>query len=1708
MAETQPKKKKRTLLTKLLRIFGWIVLSVIALVVLVLILIQLPFVQNFARKKVVTYLENKLHTKVEIGKLDVDFPTALSLQKVYFEDQAQDTLLYGGEIKVDISMFRLIRNDIQIQEIYLNNIVAKIHRQPPDSTFNFQFIVDAFTSESAKVPEKQDTATLNLSIDHIEINNSHIIYKDLYTGNDLNLTLGHFRSDIKTFDPNRLLFNISLIEASGIRGHFYQLEPLQKPIKNTIAENSAEPGNVMQFINKEIKLTDVDFQFNSDASNLRSSYKIGKADVKPEKIDLKNMIIALKEAALENSHIVIETNTAKPDKPPVLTTTTAPEPSPLQILANGITLKNSSFKMDDVSKPHQPSGMDYAHLFLQDINVEATDLKYSEDTTRIKIKSGSFKDQSGFQLNNMQGNFIMTPTGISLQDLYIKTPTSEIGNFAIINYPSLEALQRDPGVLGLDINLENSTVSVKDLLTFVPQLAAQMPVSRQESFFVDTRLTGSVNHLNFQSLKLRGLSGTNIDLQGTISGLPDPNTVTANLDIARFQTTKRDILALTPPNTIPSNIHLPDRIAASGILRGGMQNLFTDLRVNTNLGNATINGTIANITDQKHAKYDVDLDGRNLQLGTILKNPELGVFSGTIKAKGRGFDPQTANATFSANIPVVTYHRYNYKNIITSGNIADGDFNTDITVRDPNLSTQMAVSGNFLGTYPAIQLQGVVDSVNVMALNFSTTPMKYHGRIRADFANTNPDDLNGNLYITHSILVNNGQRITIDSMSVMAQTGDTNQIALNTGFASLTLKGKYKLTQLGDIFINAINPYFKISDVAAVKTDPYNFTIQGRVYNNPALQAFMPGLQKLQPIVLNAKFNSDSGFNAHLNAPHIEYNGMIINDVLLNAASGDSALKFDVAMGQLKSGKSINVFATNLDGRIHDNQLDFSLGIQDQHSKIKYFLGGLVAQKSNNYVLSLRPDSLKLNYDRWSINNDNSIEFGKNGILARNFNLTQAGQRLSLNSTGTTANSPLKVEFSNFKIATITGFVQTDSVLVNGLLNGNATVKNVMTSPVFESDLTVNDLSVYKDTLGNLTAKVDNKIANQYHADITLEGRGNNIIIKGDYFVKPTNSTFDIVADLKQFQMSSLEGLTNGAIKEAHGFVYGKIAVNGSLNEPNIDGRIQFDNTSFVPAALNNVFKVDKEAVAIIDNKGVRFNTFTIRDTANNTLVIDGMVNTKDWFNYSFNLDINADNFQAINSTKKDNDLFFGKMVFSTRLKITGTPTQPKVDGDLTINKNTSFTVVLPQEEPGIAKRKGIVRFVDYSATKEDSLFMAPYDSLKQAPLIGYDVAVNINIDKEATFNLIVDAANGDFLKLRGTGQLTGGIDPSGKINLTGSYEIEEGSYALSFNFIKRKFLIQKGSRIVWTGDPTLAQVDVTAIYVANTAPYDLVQGIVEGNAIYFKQKLPFEVHLGMAGELLKPQISFDIILPEEKNYTVSNAVVNTVQERLIQLRQEPSELNKQVFALLLLNRFVGQNPFDNGSGGGMDANTFAKQSVSRLLTEQLNSLTEGLIEGVDLNFDVATTEDYTSGSKQDRTDFKVGVTKRLLNDRLTVTVGSNFELEGPQPTNGQKNNIAGDISVNYKLSKDGRYMLRAYRQNDYTGAIEGYVVETGLSFIITLDYNRLRDIFRSKEERQKKRQIKRENKEIKKENEQLIEEQKTVTPPSVEAEKEKNNEE
>ena len=1662
-------KRRRSVLAKIANVIAYILVSVIVLFFLVFIIIQTPPGQNVIRGKVQNYLSDKLKTKVLIGKLDISFPNSVLLKNVYIEDQTKDTLLSGGLLKVDIDMLKLLTNEVQIKEINLANITTKIKRINQDTVFNFQFIVNAFMSNQKDTSVVHDSSTLKMNIDNVVLNNVRVIYQDVITGDDMNMFFAHLDAPIKRFDPDHLYFDIPTFTLKGLKGYYYQNQPLKPKIDSAVAQAVSNAQNFFQIKNNELRLQDIDIDYKSVPTNILAIVKLSKFIAHPDTLNVKTGNYSFKDMMLDTSYIALTMSNKKALPKTAMQVQAKEVLPPFTFTTNTIKINQTHFKLDNISMPVLNFGMDYGHLDVNNINLTADSLIYNENITALSIKKANLKEKSGFVLNDLNTDFLFTDKETSLKNLYIKTPGTVLRRDFILTYPSLEKLAANPATMLLNLNIESSHVQVKDILTFAPALrtlpAFQKPF---QIWDLNGKVFGHLNDLHFNDLRFKGLTNTTLFVTGTLKGLPDPKKFTSDLDIRYLKTGRTDILSLLPKGTMPNTFTLPESISAVGKIKTSLNDLASDITLSTSLGSAKLKGTLQNYANPKTAKYNYAVNAMGIDLGTLMKDKATyGTLSGNFKIKGSGFDPKTANATANGSINAVGYNKYTYKNIKFDGSINHGAYTAAASVRDPNINLSFNADGIFNGKYPSLRFTSDIDSIKTQALHLTPQTLFYHGRLEGDFTNLDPDNLNGNLLITKSVLVNNGQRTQLDSVKLFADNSNgQHMLNLQSPFMVAEIKGNYKLTQLGDIIQQSIDPYFALSTTKNTKrVDQHDFTITAKAFDNPALRVFLPDLKKMDSVNIAAGFSTQNGMNAQIDAPAITYGTNQVNGIKLNAVTRNNQIEYSTSFSQLKSG-TFAMYATSLTGTISNNLVNFSLHIKDPHAKDKYRVSGSLSQPSlNNYSFNLRPDSLLLNYDTWTINRDNAIQLLNGDIVANQFVISKGVQQLSLNSVGSGINRPLSIDFKNFSIATLAAFVQTDSLLVDGSVNGNVTVSNFKTQPTFTSNLTVNDLSIFKDTLGNVTAQVNNTVANIFNANVALTGRGNDVTATGTYNVKPgNNSNFDLNVTIARLQMKALEGPSFGSIRNASGNINGNISVKGTLDKPNILGKINFNNTAFNVTAINSFFKINDESLTI-DNNGFGFDTFTIQDTANNDLVIDGRINTTDFKNYAFGLKVNADNFQVLNSTKKDNKLFYGKMVLSTALNIKGTNSAPIVDGALTVNDKTKFSVVLPQTEPGVIEREGIVRFVDLDATPEDSLFMLPYDSLNISKLTGFDINTNITIDKNAEFNLIIDEGNGDFINMKGEGLLNAGIDPGGKVTLTGSYELDEGAYVLSFNFIKRRFDIQKGSRIVWTGEPTNANIDVTAVYIANASPLDLVQNQLNNPPAVLKntylQKLPFQVWLKVQGELLQPVISFDIQLPEDKNYNVDKSIVSTVENKLAQIREEPGEVNKQVFALLLLNRFVNENPFSNSSGG-YSATDIARESVSKLLSEQLNNLAGGLIAGVDINFNLTTASDYTTGEKRNRTDFNVGLSKQLLNDRLRVTVGSNFELEGPKPTNqaNNSNNLAGNIAIDYNLSRDGRYLLRAYRKNEYEGVIEGYVVDTGLGFIINVDYDKFKEIF------------------------------------------------
>ncbi len=1674
-----------------------IILGIFFLILLIFILILTPPVQSFIRKKAVAFLEKKLDTKIVVGSLRAGLTKDVVLSNVYIEDRQKDTLLYGGSIRANLNLLRLIfKNEMNIRSIELDNITAKIKRQLPDTSFNFQFIIDAFAPPPDTIKTTPDTtataATVNIGT--VELNRINIIYKDVITGSDMEARLEHLDTKIEKFDPEKLHFDIGALNIEGLTANVYQFKPLatREPAAKDMAE-AKEPLPLQLDFNK-VDLSNVKLDYRNDVSAMYADIDIGGLTIRPKTFDLTNRVMEFGDIALNKTTATIrlgKKEQAKIVEKEVEQEVKSQVEAGWKVYVASIDLTNNNFQFDNDNSPKLQTGMDYAHLKADSITLKADEVVLTKDSIAGKITKATFREKSGFVLNELQTDFLYAGSESHLENLYLQTPGTELKRSVKIRYSSIQSLQSDIGNIFLDLDIDKSKVLVKDVLTFAPMLKQQPAFANPNAtWYIDSRITGRVADLRIDQLQVSGLQDTKIDITGRISGLPTMKNIAADLHIRNISSSRRDVKSFIPNNTIPSNIVLPATFTATGDVNGNSGKLNTDLFFATDLGNASVKGSFSDFSDPKLMSYNANVETWSIDLGTILQQKQmLGPVSATITAKGKGVDLKTANASFDGIIHSAVVKQYNYRNLELKGNIANQKATIDAGMVDPNIHFALNTIADFSDKYPAVRINGMIDSIKLQPLHLTPDAMIFRGKIDADFPVTNPDDLHGKLFLTQALLVQDEKRLPLDTVQLLAGRSDTGHyVQLSSDIMTAKLEGQYKLTELGYVFQQAIQPYFAVMPAATIKKlQPYDFTLNAYVMDNPALKLFVPNLERMDSVSFTSHFSDQNSWTAYLKAPSLDIGSNKLRNLELRAGTNQNTIELASTIEKITSGANLELDNTTLNAAIANNTIDFNLNIKDKEARSKYNIKGLLQHpRQQHYQFALNPDSLILNYDKWGIATNNRLLITPQGFNASNFVLSKNGQQLSINSLSAAVNAPMEVNFSQFRLATLTGFVQTDSTFANGILNGKITFNELSNEPVFVGNLTVNDFSLRGDTVGNVNIAVNNRVANTYAADIKLSGRGNDARFVGNYYLKPGESNFDFDLDINALPMATAQAFSNDMISNASGSLNGHFDVTGTMKRPIVKGDLNFNKTAFNYKMLNSYFTIDQEKI-IVNENGLQFYRFEIKDSAQNSLIINGNAFTSNFVNYRFDMRLRANNFRAINSTKRDNKLFYGQIYFNTNLNISGTEAAPVVDGRLVINEGTKFTVVLPQQEPGIVDREGVVEFVDFDAPLNDSLFMAAYDSLNTTPFTGMDVSVNIEVSKEAEFNLIIDEGNGDFLNVKGEALLTAGIDPSGKINLAGSYELEQGSYELSFNFIRRKFAIEKGSRIVWQGEPTDATVNIEAIYVANAAPLDLVKNQLEQASAFtrntYLQKLPFDVHLGMEGDLLKPQIRFDIVLPEEKKYAVSGEIITTVRTKLDQLRQEEGEMNKQVFSLLLLNRFIAENPFESSTN--FSAGAFARQSVSKLLTEQLNRLAGGLVAGVDLNFDVLSSEDYTTGERRDRTDLNVGLSKRLLNDRLKVSVGSNFELEGPRNSNQQSNNIAGDVALDYSISRDNRYMLRAYRKNEYQGVIDGYIIETGMAFIITVDYNNFREIFLSKRERDKRRQQRQQQRELERQQQQ-----------------------
>ncbi|MCT4174509.1 translocation/assembly module TamB domain-containing protein [Elizabethkingia anophelis] len=1649
---------KRTIIT---------IISIVVFFSLLILSLRLPVVQNFIKDRLVVYLENKIKTKVSLEKVYVAFPNNLKLQNLYLKGQDVDTLLAVRKLDVGLNMMKLMSSTADITSVDLEGVNANVVRNP-EGKFNFDYIINAFATNDK---EESSSKPFIISLNKIKLKDIGVTFKDQQSKNDIKLYFNSFDTRVKTFDLQKNNYAVGDINLDGLKLKLKQ---------DLVAEVSEKVGKKVDSLSKQqpmkiglqgIKLTNFNIDYGDENTKTFAKVLFKELSTKVNQLDLENNAYNIDNVLLAGADIradlYLPAKKEDPKKVQKISAGSGKEKA-MKVLLGNLNFNDVKVVYNNTAVVPSKLGMDYNHLNFSRMNVDVRNFKMENNEFAGTVKSAEIKESKGLDIQRLTTNFTYGSKEAYLKNLYLQTPKTILRDEVVIGYDSVEQLTANPGAIKVSASIRDSKVGFSDILNLVPALRNTVLFNKYPNavLLVKANAKGSVNDLMIQNFKLSGIDQLKVAASGRVKNAMNPDQLYYDLKIGELSSSDKTIYNLVPKNTIPSNISLPSFFSVKGIAKGTTKNVNTNLNLTSAFGNAEVIAQV-DMRRKNHELYDVNANLHNLQIGKIIQNKEVGAITAKIAAKGEGFDPKSAKADIRGYVNSAVYKAYNYRDMDLTGKINHGAYSLALNSKDPNANMKLAASGVYNEKNPTVKVNGTITKLDLNKLGFYEKPMIVAGKLDGDFSNLNPDELNGSLNLQNFAISDTKEVFPLQEVNFKAvSTKDSNELNLNSQIADITLTGKYKLTQIFGALQQTINQYYQFQKPGkAQNIQPgQHFAFSAKIKNDNLIRKFVPDLKDFETITLNGNYDADSQkIEVDGRIPQLQYGENSIQGGALKITNENQALQYNLGVASLKSS-SLALNKISVVGDVANNTINYNITTKDAKDATQFLIAGTAKSLNDITEVSLNPNGLKLNYDDWTVAENNRIQISSKGILADNFRLSNAGSEILLQSENNSPASPLNVSLKDFKIETITEAIKKDSLLAKGTINGTAQLRDLTKKMTFTSDLNISDLMVYGSPVGNVAVKVKNNSANILNADVALSGNDNDVKILGDYNISA--GTFDMNMAINQLQMKTVQGFSMNAIHHTEGYLSGNLKLTGSTDKPNILGKVKFNKVGLEIAKTGSDFRnIDDE----IDftNRGIEFNRFKVKDKDGNALTVNGQVLTQNYRDFAFNLNVNARDFKVVNSEKTNDAMMYGILAIDAGLRIRGNLDLPKVEGRLAVAENTDFTFVLPQSSPALQERDGIVEFVDQDQVVLNKTIKT--DSLNaQSRIKGMDVSVNIEVNKEAKMSIVIDKANGDFVKLQGEAQLTGGIDPSGKTTLVGVYEVEKGAYELSVSMLKRKFDIQKGSTITWTGEPTAAIMDITAVYKTETAPIDLVeQQVNQGETNLFKQRMPFNALLKMKGELLKPILSFDITTDENNNSVATN-VKQLVDAKLAQLRQQEPEMNKQVFALLLLNRFIGENPFQ--SSAGLSAETMARQSVSKILSQQLNNLASDLIKGVDLNFGLESTDDYSTGNKNTRTDLNVDISKKLLNDRLKVTVGSNFGLEGQARQNENMTNIAGDVTVDYSLSRDGRYMLRAYRKNDYQVALQGQIVETGIGFIITLDYDKFREIFqKSKKEKNRK---------------------------------------
>ncbi|MEQ8809022.1 MAG: translocation/assembly module TamB domain-containing protein, partial [Imperialibacter sp.] len=499
----------------------------------------------------------------------------------------------------------------------------------------------------------------------------------------------------------------------------------------------------------------------------------------------------------------------------------------------------------------------------------------------------------------------------------------------------------------------------------------------------------------------------------------------------------------------------------------------------------------------------------------------------------------------------------------------------------------------------------------------------------------------------------------------------------------------------------------------------------------------------------------------------------------------------------------------------------------------------------------------------------------------------------------------------------------------------------------------------------------------------------------------------------------------------------GKFRVSGSPTYPilrgtgtlrNGAGRIKYLNTTY--SFNGDIFFDDNEI-------GVR--NLDVRDEQDHRASLNGGIFHDGFRDFVLDLEGQLNNFQVLNTAAADNSLYYGTAYATGSINFLGAISNLNISAKATTNRNTR--IFIPLDESSDVQVEDFISFVNFSDTTKVADEEADIDEEKFSNIrLDFD----LDITPDAYCELIFDIKSGDIIRGRGNGKLNMQIDTNGDFYMFGDLDIEEGGYNFTlYNIINKEFEIVSGSSISWSGDPYKAQMDITAGYRQNALLSPILTNIDSAtlNTPELKRRYPTNVQMKLNGDLMSPDIAFDIQITGYPETAGANSypLGTTIQGFKNTVKTDEQEMKRQVFSLIILRRFSPINSFNVGTNS-------IGSSVSEFVSNQLSYWISQVDENLEIDIDLASLDNDAYNT------FQLRLAYTFLDGRLRVSRDGGVTST---TTRNELGAIMGDWTLEYLLTPDGKLRAKMYSRTSVNSLTQNISNQTNTKAGFSLQYIR-----------------------------------------------------